>query len=111
MNDLKDDSVFVLRVMLILGGFFMFCFSKTGTYLCFLLGATLAIYFTHSIHRTPLLNQLTYSTIFISIAFELIYPVLFRRNKTTFLDIKKDFMDAKEELGRRKNIINPDNEE
>jgi hypothetical protein len=102
MNDLKDDSVFVLRVILILGVFFMFCYSKTGTYLWFLIGAIVVSLYMHYANQTPLVNQLIFSTIFISIAFELIYPFIFHYNKSTFLNAKRDFADAREELKRRK---------
>lgn len=102
MNDLKDDSVFVLRVILILGVILMFCYSKTGTLVWFLIGATGVSFYTHYAHQTPLVNQLIFSTIFISIVFELIYPILFSRNESTLLGYKKEYHDAREELNRRK---------
>jgi hypothetical protein len=110
MNDLKDDSVFVLRGILILGIILMYCYSKTGTYLWFLIGSIGISFYMHFANRTPLVNQLMYSTIIISIAFELIYPVLFSRNRSTFLKFKKEFDGAREELKRRKNSKNVNKE-
>jgi hypothetical protein len=110
MNDLKDDSIFVLKLTMILGGVFMFCYSKTGTYLWFLIGATGSSYLMHSVNHVDFVNQLILSIIFISIVFELIYPVIFHYNKSTFLGAKRDFVDAREELKRRKNRAEVNNE-
>jgi hypothetical protein len=110
MNDMKDDSVFVLKLTLILGGVFIFCYSKTGTYLWFLIGAVGSSYFMRSVSHIDFVNQLIFSIIIISILFELIYPVIFHCNKTTFFNAKKDFADAREELKRRKDKANINNE-
>ena len=109
MNDLKDDSVFVLKLTMILGGVFMFCYSKTGTYLWCLIGASVSGYYMHSTNHVHFVNQIIFSIIFISIVFELIYPVVFHYNKSTFFGAKKDFVDAREELKRRKNRTNVNN--
>jgi hypothetical protein len=106
MNDLKDDSVFVLKLTMILGGVFMFCYSKTGTYLWVMIGAIGSSYLMHSIKHADFINQLIFSIIFISILFELAYSIIFRNNKSTFLGFKKEFDDAREELKRRKDKKN-----
>jgi len=102
MTDLENDSLFVVRLTLILGGLFMFCYSKTGTYLLFLIGAIGSSYFMFSTNQFHFITQLIFSTVFISIVFELVYPVIFKYNQATFLQAKRDFADAREELKRRK---------
>ena len=50
-------------------------------------------------------NQFIFLTIFMTVAFELIFPIVFYYNKPTYLSAKKDFSDAREELKQRKNSI------
>jgi hypothetical protein len=40
-----------------------------------------------------------------TVAFELIFPIVFHYNKPTYLSVKKEFSDAREELKQRKNSI------
>jgi hypothetical protein len=110
MTDLEDDSLFVVRLTLILAGFFMVCFSKTGIYLLFLTCATGECYYMRAAYNNPFVNQFILSTVFITIIFEIIYPIMFRQIKADYYGIKKEFYDARKELKRRKHTTNVNNE-
>jgi hypothetical protein len=106
MNDLKNDSVFVLRLILIIGGFFMVFFSKPGYYLILLITTAGFCCFHHYIFRTPFWNHYMLTIIISTVVFEIIFPRFANFTQSTHLEAKEEYDNAKNELKRRKTGIN-----
>lgn len=102
MTNLEDDSFFVVRLTLILSGVLIFCYSKIGTYFWCLIGAMIWYYYMGPADHYHFVNQFIFSIVFISVVFELIFPIIFQYNKSEYIGLKKDFSDAREELKQRK---------
>ena len=108
MNELKDDSVFVLKMILIICGFFMVFFSKVGYYIIILMFMVGYSCLFHFILNAPFWNQFMLSTIISTILFEIIYPRYANYTKSTYHEVKVEYDKAKAELNRRRSGI--DNE-
>lgn len=104
MNDMKNDSVFVLRLILVIAGIIMFCYSKIGTFLFMQSGALCYGLYLHFSHSEPFLRPFMASALIISAVFEITYPLLSEKTKTEFQSAKEEFDNAKEELRRRKRV-------
>jgi hypothetical protein len=105
MNELKDASVFVLKMILIIGGFFMVFFSKVGYYII-LLGFTAGFsciqhFFFNLSFWTNFRNTIICNTLL----FEIIYPRFANFTKSTSLEVKVEYDKAKAELNRRRSEI------
>lgn len=105
MNDLKNDSVFVLKLITIIGGFFMVFFSKLGYYLLILLTTFGFCTLQHIIFKIPFLNHYIMTVILCTVVFEIVYPRFANFTKTTHLEIKEEYDNAKNELMRRRSGI------
>ena len=106
MSDLKKDSVFVLKMILIIGGFLMFCYSKIGTYLLIQTGAIGISLYMHYTQNVPFLRVFITGALIISVLFELFYPILSRHTQSDYLSVKEEFDNAKTELKRRRTGVN-----
>lgn len=106
MTNLEDDSLFVVKLTLILCGLIIFCYSKAGTYFWWLTGAMIWFYYMGPADHFHFVNQFIFSIIFISVIFELIFPIIFHYNESEYLGAKREFSEAREELKQRKNSIN-----
>ena len=106
MTDLKNDSVFVLRVVMIIAGFIMFCYSKIGTYILIQIGVIGYCLYEHYTQGLPFLRFFVTWALIISVLFEIIYPILYRYTQFDFLEMKEEFDNAKNELKRRRTDVN-----
>ncbi|MEI7463415.1 MAG: hypothetical protein WCK03_03405 [Candidatus Taylorbacteria bacterium] len=106
MDDLKNDSVFVLKLILIIGGFFMVVFSKFGYYLLLLMSTAGICCLDHYIFKIPFWNHFVYSTIISTVLFEIGFPRFANFTQSTHHEVKEEYDNAKIELKRRKTIIN-----
>lgn len=106
MSDLKNDSVLVLKLILIICGFFMVFFSKLGYYLLVLLITLGWSTLSHIIFKIPLLNHYMLTVIMGTVVFEIVYPRYYANfTKTIHLEIKEEYDNAKNELMRRRTGI------
>lgn len=105
MSDLKNDSVLVLKLILIICGFFMVFFSKLGYYLLILLIALGWSILYHIIFKIPFLNHYMLTVIIGTVVFEMVYPRYANFTKTIHLEIKEEYDNAKNELMRRRTGI------
>jgi len=105
MSDLKNDSLFVLKLILIIGGFFMVFFSKLGYYLLILLTTLGFCTLQHYIFKVPLWNHYMMTVIISTVVFEIVYPRFANITKTAHLEIKEEYDNAKNELMRRRTGI------
>jgi hypothetical protein len=106
MNELKNDSVFVLKVIIILARFFMFFFSKTGTFLTLLITTFISCLIIHYAGNTPFWNLFMIAVVIGAVLFELAYPIVFNHLNPYFLEMKNEYTAATKELERRKNVNN-----
>ena len=106
MNKLKDDSVLVLKLIIIIAGFFMFCYSKIGTYLLVQTGSIGYSLYVHYTYGVPLLKIFITGALILSVLFEIIYPIVSRHTQAEFLGMKEEFDKAKTELKRRRTGVN-----
>ena len=98
MSDLKNDSVLVLKLILIICGFFMVFFSKLGYYLLILLITLGWSIRYHIIFKIPFLNHYMMTVIMGTVTFELVYPRFANFTRTNHLVIKEEYDKAKNEL-------------
>lgn len=106
MSDVKDDSVFVLKLTLIIGGFFMVFFSKLGYYLILLM-QTVGFYFIlHYFFKMPFWIPFRNTIIINSVLFELYYPRFDNFTQSTYLEVREEYDKAKDELKRRRAGVN-----
>lgn len=108
MDDLKNDSVFVLKVIVILAGFCMFIYSKTGTYLVLLFGMAGNCGLMYALFGLPFWNHFMVSVLAVSPLFEMVYPRLSRRTEADLRSVTEEYDNARSELSRRKNLKNRD---
>ena len=108
MNELKDDSVFVLKMIMIIGGFFMVFFSKVGYYIIILLFTAGFCGLQHFVFKLPFWTLFRNTTILNTLIFELFYPRFENFTQSTYLEAKVEYDKAKAELNRRRSGI--DNE-
>jgi hypothetical protein len=106
MNDIREDSVFVLRLIMIIAGFLMFCYSKIGTYIFVQTGAFGYCLYLHYKQSVPFLKLFITGTLIISVLFEIFYPILARHTQHDYLSVKEEFDNAKSELERRRSGVN-----
>ena len=105
MSDLKNDSVLVLKLILIICGFFMVFFSKLGYYLLILLTTLGWSTLSHVIFKIPFLNHYMLTVIIGTVVFEMVYLRFANFTKTIHLEIKEEYDNAKNELIRRRTGI------
>jgi hypothetical protein len=102
MNELENDSVFVLKLILIIAGFLMFCYSRIGTYLFFFTGAFGYSLFVHHTQGIPIIRFFVPWAVILSVLFEVFYPILSRHTKPDYVSAKEEFDSARTELHRRR---------
>lgn len=102
MSDVRDDSVFVLKLTMIIGSFFMVFFSKFGYYLIILITTAGFCGFLSYIFKTIFWNQYILTIILSTVVFEIVYPRFANFTKDTHLGIKEEYDNAKNELERRR---------
>jgi hypothetical protein len=105
MNDLKNDSNFVVKLTLLVAGFFMFCYSKIGTYILVQIGTLGYCLYWHYTQGIPFVNFFVASALFVSVVFEIFFPVVFDFTQSTYLELKKEYNNAYTELKRRRSGI------
>ena len=96
----------LLRLIMILGVFFMFLFSKLGVYLLLLLVIAGNCLFFQLMLKAPFWGNFTITMVLGSIAFELLYPIIFSSNESSFYAAKREFVKAHTEFKRRKSRTN-----
>lgn len=106
MSDVKDDSIFVLKLTIIIGGFFMVFFSKIGYFLLILISTAGFCGIQSYIFNTPFWNQYVLTIILSTVIFEIVYPRFANFTKATHYGIKEEYDNAKNELKRRRTGIN-----
>jgi hypothetical protein len=84
----------------------MVFFSKPGYYLILLMTTAGFCSLQHFIFKTPFWNHYMITIIISSVAFEIVFPRFANFTKTTHLEIKEEYDNAKNELKRRRTVIN-----
>ena len=102
MEDLKDDSLLVLRLIKILAVLFMIVFSKLGAYILLLISIAGSCLLWGKISDVSFVDNFTITILLGSVVFEIMYPVVFSSSQSYYNEAKGEFVNAQTELKRRK---------
>jgi len=105
MDEYKNDSVFVLKLIMIIAGFFMVFFSKLGYYLLLLTITVIFYIILHYGFNIPFWKHFMNSILISTVLFEICFPRLANFTKSTYLEVKVEYDKAKAELQRRRSGI------